>query len=77
MPARFRLDELLEQHKPEPMSQSELSRKSGVSFTTINRMCANKTSQVSLKTLDSLAEVLGCAPGDLIVADKPKRGRGK
>ena len=77
MPARFRLDEILEQHKPEPMSQSELSRRSGVSFTTINRMCANKTSQVSLKTLDSLAGVLECQPGDIIVGTKAKSKRAR
>jgi DNA-binding Xre family transcriptional regulator len=77
MPARFRLDELLRSHKPEPMSQSELSRQSGVSFTTINRMCANKTAQVSLATLDSLAATLGCRPGDIIEGEKPKARRAK
>jgi DNA-binding Xre family transcriptional regulator len=65
MAARFRLRELLEEHDP-PMSQSELARKSGVSFATVNRLATNATSQVSLETLDKLAEALGMQPGDLI-----------
>ena len=73
MAAKFRLAELLETAE---LSQRELSRRAGVSPTTINHMCANKTAQVSLKTLDSIAAVLGCAPGDLIIATPPK-GRAK
>jgi DNA-binding Xre family transcriptional regulator len=80
MTARFRLREILEQLD---VGQSQLSRDSGVSFSTINRMCTNATEQVSLKTLDALSaalsEVAGKAiqPGDLIerVPEK-KRGRG-
>jgi putative transcriptional regulator len=70
MAAKFRLAELLE---VAGLSQRELSRRAGVSPTTINHMCANKTAQVSLKTLDSIATVLACAPGDLIASDTPKR----
>jgi DNA-binding Xre family transcriptional regulator len=64
----FRLHELLAKQSP-PMSQSELSRRSGVSLTTINAMMQNKTGQVSLETLDKLAGALGAAPGELI--DRP------
>lgn len=72
MPARFRLDRLLEQAG---ISQRELGRRSGVSPTTINRMAANLTAQVSLRTLDALARVLGVEPGDIIesVPAKTKR----
>lgn len=63
MPARFCLDRLLEEAG---ISQRELSRRSGVSPTTINRMASNLTAQVSLRTLDALAKVLGLEPGDLI-----------
>jgi DNA-binding Xre family transcriptional regulator len=52
------------------MSQSQLSRQSGVSFATINRMCTNYTSTVALNTLDRLAQALGCKPGDLIIRTK-------
>ncbi len=73
--ARFRLQEILDEVG---MSQSELSRRSGVSFVTINRMCNNLTEGVSLKTLDALAQVLGVQPGDIIEGDEPpQRGRGK
>jgi DNA-binding Xre family transcriptional regulator len=68
-PARFRLQELLDERE---ISQSELSRTSGVSFATISRMCRNVTAQVSLETLDKLAVALKVEPGDIIVR---KRGR--
>ena len=82
VPARFRLQELLDSRDP-AVSQSELSRRSGVSLTTINRMANNLTGQVSLKTLDALSAALSelledrVGPGDLIerVPEKGKRGR--
>ncbi len=75
--ALFRLQELLDERDP-PMSQSELARRSGVSLVTVNGIANNRTSQVSLKTLDALARVLQVEPGDLIVREKggKKRGRG-
>ena len=62
---RFRLQELID---AKGTSQSALSRDSGVSFTTISRMCRNVTAQVSLETLGRLARALGedVEPGDLI-----------
>lgn len=70
--ARFRLKEQLEQSG---MTQSELARRSVVSFVTINRMVANKTAQVSLKTLDALSKALGCEPGDLLERDRKRKGK--
>ena len=75
---RFRLQELID---AKGTSQSALSRDSGVSFTTISRMCRNVTAQVSLETLGRLARALGddVEPGDLIEfatdARTPKRSR--
>ena len=75
---RFRLQELIDQRGT---SQSALSRDSGVSFTTISRMCRNVTAQVSLETLGRLARALGddVEPGDLIEfapdARRAKRAR--
>lgn len=74
VPVRFRLKEVLAERE-EPVSQSELSRRSGVSMTTINSMVLNKTAQVSLATLDAICEALGCEPGDLLEREAPKRGR--
>lgn len=71
MASRFRLKEALDEAG---MTQTEMFRKSGVSLTTINRMCANLTSQVSLRTLDRLAAVLRIQPGDLITRE-PLKGR--
>ena len=67
MTTRFRLREVLEARKA-PISQSELSRRTGVSLTTINAMVLNKTARVDLATLDSIARELGIRPGDLIEA---------
>ena len=62
---RFRLQELID---AKGTSQSALSRDSGVSFSTISRMCRNVTAQVSLETLGRLARALGdeVEPGDLL-----------
>ena len=71
MVTRFRLlDELGDR-----MSQSELSRRSGVSFATINRLCTNATARVDLATLDRLSAVLGCEPGDLLERVPSKKRR--
>ncbi len=69
MVTRFRLHEEL----GDQMSQSELSRKAGVAFATVNRLCTNATSRVDLATLDKLSSVLGCEPGDLLERTKKKR----
>lgn len=70
---RFRLRELV--HKL-GISQSELSRRSGVAFATINRLCTNATERVDLATLDRLSEALGCEPGEL-VERVPARARSR
>lgn len=72
-PTRFRLQELLDSYDP-PVSQSELARRAGVSFATINRICGNVTAQVSLETLDRIAEALDVDPGD-ILERTPRRKR--
>jgi DNA-binding Xre family transcriptional regulator len=80
MPARFRLDVLLEESG---LSQRELAARSGVSPTIVNRISNNQAAQVALKTLDALSLVLGkelgrsVEPGDLIErVSERKRGRG-
>ena len=70
---RFRLSTLLTE-RADPLSQSELSRRSGVSMTTINAIALNKTKQVSLATLDALSAALEVAPGDLLEREA-RRGR--
>ena len=77
MAVRFLLHAVLEEREAagRSMSQSELSRRSGVSMTTINAMSLNKTAQVSLKTLDLLCAALDVEPGELLEREKPKRRR--
>jgi DNA-binding Xre family transcriptional regulator len=73
MTAKFRLAELLEESG---LSQRELSQRTGVSPTIVNRMALNRASQVSLRTLDVLSRELGKAlgrevsPGELIEREK-------
>jgi putative transcriptional regulator len=72
-PARFRLQELIDERG---MTQAELATTSGVSLSTVNRMCRNATKQASLDTLDRIARALGVAPGALIESTaEPSRRR--
>lgn len=60
------------------MSQGELSRRSDLSMSTVNRIATNKTERVDLATLDKLCKTLGCEPGDLLKREgKRGKGRGK
>lgn len=79
VPVRFRLKELLEEREAQqnPLSQSALSRRSGVSLTTINAMVLNKTKQVSLATLDALCGVLEVEPGELLELERDAKKRRK
>ena len=70
MTATFRLAELLERRG---MTQAELARLSGVSLRTISRLARNETGQVSLETLDRLAEVLQVQPGELVARERKAR----
>lgn len=70
MATRFRL---LEELESAGMTQTDLHRKSGVAYSTINGIVLNKARQVSLETLDALAEALGCEPGDLLVRESTRR----
>jgi transcriptional regulator with XRE-family HTH domain len=71
VPTRFRLKEELEKYnkkrsEADRLSQRELAARAAVSPTTINRMFSNLTAQVSLATLDAIADVLGIDPGELL-----------
>jgi DNA-binding Xre family transcriptional regulator len=76
MAVQFRLDKVLEARK-DGMSQSELSRRCGLSLTTVNAIVLNKSKQVSLATLDSLCAVLDVPPGDLFEWRPDRRGKGR
>ncbi len=79
MTAQFRLRELLEK---QGISQSDFARRADLSFATVNRLCTNATSQVSLETLDKIIAALeadGVKTGveDLIVREKGGKRRGR
>lgn len=75
MAVKFRLATLLEERKKEgkPLTMSELARRSGVTFVTINAIAKNRTRQVHLDTIDKLCQALGVEPGALF---EQKRGKG-
>lgn len=74
MTTRFRLRGLLDAAR---ISQSELSRQTGLSLATVNRLSTNTTQRVDLGTLDRLSTALGCEPGDLIERAPERVGRRK
>lgn len=74
MTIRFRLRELLEAQTP-PLGQSELARRSGVSFVTVNAIANNRTAQIKLATLDALCTALGCEPGELLARGGGRTGK--
>lgn len=74
MTTRFRLQEVLD---AAGVSQSELSRQSGVTVVTINGMCRNRTRGVSLDTLDKIAAALKVEPGELLEREPTGRRRGR
>ncbi|MGI8496689.1 MAG: helix-turn-helix domain-containing protein [Gemmatimonadaceae bacterium] len=57
------------------MSMSELARRSGVTFVTINAISKNRTTRVDLETLDKLSKALGVQPGELLERERKGRGR--
>ncbi|MBK8058648.1 MAG: helix-turn-helix transcriptional regulator [Gemmatimonadetes bacterium] len=59
------------------MTQTELSRRSGVSIVTVNGIANNRTTRVDLETLDKLCEVLEVEPGELLERETPKRRRAR
>lgn len=70
MATRFRLAELLD---AAGLTQTELHRRSGVAYSTINGIVLNKARQISLDTLDALSTALDCEPGDLV--ERESKGR--
>lgn len=77
MPATFRLRELLE---AADVSQTEFAKAAGVSFATVNRLCTNATSQVSLETVDKVlsglaAHGVNAGVSDLIEWTAPPKRR--
>ena len=61
------LRELLKQNK---MSMSELSRRSGIDYVTLQRLAHNRCKGVYLKTIEALCHALHCTPSDLFKITK-------
>lgn len=72
MTTTFRLKEVMDAQNPVP-SLRRVAMDSGLGYTTAHAIYHNHTKRVDLATLDALAKVLGCAPGDLIGQSRGKR----
>jgi putative transcriptional regulator len=49
------------------MKQTELARKTGLSYQTVHSLYHAKTDMMALSTLDALCRALGVQVGDLLV----------
>ena len=59
----FRLSSILGHRR---IKMTELAKRSGISYPTINRLYHEKTNRIDYKTLDRLCRALNVAPGDLL-----------
>lgn len=77
MPITFRLRELLDT-RADGLTQAELARRAGLSANAINEIAQNKTSRISLATLEALCRALGISPGEMFEwADAPTPSRSR
>jgi DNA-binding Xre family transcriptional regulator len=74
LPTRFRVREVIDERG---LTQLEVARRARLSYSTVSRLYLEQATQISLKTLDRLAEVLRCEPGDLLERVRASSGRGK
>ncbi len=61
------LDDLLWQKR---MRLSDLSRKTGIDYTTLLRLKHNRSTAIHFKTLEAVCHALGCSPGDLLKIER-------
>jgi putative transcriptional regulator len=66
---RWALKEIAE---PERWSARRLAKESGLSYSAVYYIWANKTRRVDFDTLEKLCRILKVGPGDLIVCDEPQ-----
>ena len=64
------LDVVMAQRK---MSLNELSAKVGASLSNLSILKTGKARAIRFSTLESLCEVLGCQPGDLLEFNTEKK----
>jgi DNA-binding Xre family transcriptional regulator len=71
----FQLREVMEQQTPPP-SIRQVAREGELAYNTVFAIYHNKAARVDLATLDTLAGVLGCEPGELIGRQGRKKQAG-
>jgi transcriptional regulator with XRE-family HTH domain len=63
---KLRLQELAQS---KGLTLSQVQRRSGLTMTMVRRYWYNETSEVSLRALETLSELLQVAPGDLLTKE--------
>jgi len=70
---KFRLEEVLWQKK---LRLIDVSRMSGIQYSTLHKLCTGKTRGISFRTLEALCSSLQCQPADFFLYI-PKKQYGK
>ncbi len=74
MPIVVKLDELL---RARGMTLTELSERVGLTLANVSILKTGKAKAIRFSTLESICEVLGCQPGDLLArVDENEASRG-
>ena len=74
MPIVVKLDEML---RARGMTLTELSERVGLTLANVSILKTGKAKAIRFSTLESICEVLGCQPGDLLArvdGNEPSRG---
>lgn len=56
--------------KKKNCSQYKLSKMTGISASTLNNLCNNKTTSIQFSVLDKICEALNCEVSDILVHQK-------
>ena len=63
MPIFVNLDVVMAKRK---ISSSDLSEKMGITMANLSILKTNKGKAIRFSTLESICEILGCQPGDIL-----------
>lgn len=58
--------------KEKDISKTQLSYRSKISHTQINRFCKGEAARIDLNTIAKLCTVLGCEVSELIIYEPPQ-----
>lgn len=56
--------------KDKKISQYKLAKDTGISASTLNNLCNNKTTSIQFSVLDKICDALNCEVSDILLHDK-------